>query len=136
MSAYATVDEFAVYGLPSASWSDIVDADVETLIEARSAIVDGLIHARGYEAPLTVWGKDLTVLICRLVAWDLLVHLRGVNPADPAHAALALQADKAETALREVVKGYRNLTGTTPARAETGTARVFSSSSSTGSRGW
>lgn len=43
--------------------------------------------------------------------------------------------DQAEKALREVVKGYRNLTDAEPARAESGTARVFSTNGTT-SRGW
>jgi hypothetical protein len=135
MSQYATLEDFAVFGLPVAAWGDLISADVERAIQGRSAIVDGLIRARGYSTPLTEWGDDLRVIVCKLAAFDVLVHHRGVNPADPAHAAIVMAHDQAEKALREVVKGYRNLSDAEPARAESGTARVFSTNGTT-SRGW
>jgi hypothetical protein len=139
MSQYATVAEFRVFGLPAAATAGLSDDDIDSLLQAASAIVDGMIEARGYPASLTTWDKDLSSAVCKLAAYDVIFHLRGANPADPAHAAIVMSRDWAERHIEKVAKGLAKLAGTTASRNTQATAGVFSTSSDDsdcGPRGW
>lgn len=140
MSQYATLEEFGKFGLPGVATSGLADADLNDAIAGASATADSYIANRGYSLPLTVWGQDLTRAVCQIAAWDVLVHLRGVNPEDAGHAAIAKGRDDATAWLRDVAKGVANLSvvDTVTARSKTGTARVFTVVGSDGSRtrGW
>lgn len=140
MSQYATLAEFGKFGLPGVATSGLDDADISDAIAGASAMADSYIGNRGYSLPLTSWGTDLTRAVCQIAAWDVLVHLRGVNPEDAAHAAIAKGRDDATAWLRDVSKGVANLSlvDTATARTKTGTARRFVIVGSDGSsnRGW
>lgn len=140
MSQYASLEEFGKYGLPGVATSGLADADINDAIAGASAMADSYIANRGYSLPLTAWGQDLARAVCQIAAWDVLVHLRGVNPEDAAHAAIAKGRDDATAWLRDVAKGLANLSTveTTTARAKAGVARVFSVVGSDGesTRGW
>lgn len=138
MSQYATVAEFAVYGLPVAATSDLADEDIESLIEAASATVDGVLKGRGYTQVLASWDKDLTSAVCKIAAYDLIFHTRGANPADAAHAAIVMSRDWALGHIEKVAKGLVNLAGV--ARNPVGLGRAFAPINLSGTeesdRGW
>lgn len=140
MSQYATLEEFGKYGLPGIATSGLADADIGDAIAGASAMADSYIANRGYALPLTSWGADLTRAVCQIAAWDVLVHLRGVNPEDAAHAAIAKGRDDATAWLRDVSKGVANLSlvDTTAARVAPAVARVFAVLGDDGeaTRGW
>lgn len=138
MSQYATTTDLSRFGLPSASTADLSSASLDEQLEAASAEIDSVLVGRGYGIPLTTWGNDITSCCARIAAWSILTNLRGVNPSDPGHAGVRMSAVDAREWLGRVAKGYATPTGTTPERARTGTARVFSpnGSGSTSTRGW
>ena len=138
MSQYATAAELSKFGLPSASTADLDSADIDAQLEAASAEIDSVLIGKGYGVPLTVWGNDITSCCARIAAWSVLTNLRGVNPSDPGHAGVRMSCEDARDWLKQVAKGYATPTGTTPSRARTAVATVFSpnGSGSTSTRGW
>lgn len=138
MSQYATLAQFRVFGLPSRATTGLADDDIVEQLEAASAVVDGTIASRGYSVPLTTWSDDLSMAVCKLAAFEVLFHLRGANPADPAHAAIVLSRDWAERHIDKVAAGMKSLAGAEPTRARTGTIAIVSleSSEDDGGRGW
>lgn len=133
MSQYASLADFAVYGLPSTATEDIEDATITKFLESASAYVDSQLEARGYATPLTEWAEDLTQVVCRLAAHSVIFH-RGVNPADPAHQLIVAERTQTLEMVDKIAKGYARFARTTPERLPQGTARVFSGSG--GTRGW
>ena len=105
---------------------------------AASAVADSYLASRGYALPLSAWGSDLTAAVCRIAAWSILVNHRGVNPDDPAHAAVRLGQQDAMAWLRDVARGTANadVQTTSPARKTHQLAGVFVGADSTGTRGW
>ena len=136
MSQYATLAEFAQFGLPMAATENLYPEDVEAQIQSASATADSYLASRGYSLPLDAWGSDIKSAVSRIAAWSILVNLRGVNPEDPAHAAVRLGQQDAMQWLRDVAKGVANadIATTSPVRRRTGTAGVIGGGTST--RGW
>lgn len=136
MSQYATLEEFAQFGLPAAATENLYSYDVEAQIQSASATADSYLASRGYTIPLVSWGSDVKSAVCRIAAWSILVNLRGVNPEDPAHAAVRLGQQDATQWLRDVAKGVANadIATTSPVRRRTGVAGVLGGGTS--SRGW
>lgn len=132
--AIVTVDDLRDYG-PGAAFVDVADGVLEFHIDAAERTVASYIGERGYQA-LTDADSDFKLAILKMVTWNIIVSVRGVNPADPAHAALKMQYDEARSWLRDVQRGEANISGATPARARTGTSRVFSTGGGAGTRGW
>lgn len=139
MSQYATAEEFAQFGLPADAYADVSPTVIAALLQAASAIVNGMLEARGYPGQLDTWDKDLSSAVCKLAAYDLIFHHRGANPTDPGHAAIVLSRDWAERHIEKVASGKIKFTNTTPARAPTMVAQVISgprSDGEDGTRGW
>lgn len=136
MSQYATVAEFARFGLPTDATAGFTSDAIEDFLKAASAIVDGMIEARGYAPPLPSWDKDLSSAVCKLAAYDVVFHAGGANPADPAHAAIVMSRDWAERHVEKVAKGLAKFANTT--RAKTMVAQVIADTNDDGSntRGW
>jgi hypothetical protein len=133
-----TASQFTTYG-PASAFAD-VGADVITwYLDAAERLIFSYVGSRGYEA-LTAADADYTLAVFKIATWDMMVGVRGVNPADPAHAALKMSRDEAVAWIKDVAKGTANISGATPTRTKTGTARVFSSSplndDGTRTRGW
>lgn len=108
MIQYATEEEFAIYGLPSAAYPNIASETVLAHIGAASAKANSYIPSR-YSPPLTAWGTDLTEAVCHIAAWTLLSHVRGASPDDPAMMAIMKSHDDAITWLRDVAAGKAHL---------------------------
>lgn len=131
-----SVQTFRDYG-PAGSFVDVDDGVILWHLDAAERTVASYIGKHGYEA-LTAADSDFTLAIFKMTTWDLLVGVRGVNPADAGHMAAKMARDEAVAWLKDVQKGYANISGATPARSATGTARVFVTAQSDGSntRGW
>ncbi len=125
---------FLAYG-PAAAFEDVPEATIAWYLDAAERLIASYVGNRGYEA-LTAADSDYTLAVFKISTWDMMVGVRGVNPADPAHAALKMQRDEAVAWVRDVAKGEANISGATPARKRTGTPRVRYPSSGEGSRGW
>lgn len=140
MSMYATVADFGRYGLNAAGTEGIPDADIEACIADASAMVDGVLRGRGYTLPLVAWGNDLRSLVCKLAAYEVVFHLRGANPADPAHAAIVTSWQWARDQLRDIAKNVVSLdvTTTDPERVASVLPEVYCNAEPDGSttRGW
>ncbi len=137
MSQYATVDDLAAFGLQASATTGLDTDALEAQLSAASALADSYLSSRGYALPLTTWDVDLRNAVCQIAAWQIVVHHRGVNPSNPAHAALMKSRDDAEAWLRRVAAGQANLVGvsTQLPRARQGVAEVYLPTSD-GSRGW
>lgn len=137
MSIVAASD-FTTYG-PAAAFTDVADATITWYLDAAERLIHSYVGDRGYEA-LTAADADYVLAVFKIATWDMMVGVRGVNPADPGHAALKMARDEAVSWLKDVAKGAANISGATPARKATGTARVFSSAPTnddgTQTRGW
>jgi hypothetical protein len=135
---YGTAARLRTLGPGGATFSDLDDSTLEFYLSAASEKFDSYVGKRGYDVALSTYGLSLELSVYQVASWMLLVGVRGVNPADPAHAALAKSHDDAVLWWRDVAKGLANLKGDAPARLSTGTARVISTTScGTGStRGW
>jgi hypothetical protein len=129
---------FLTYG-PAAAFEEVPEDTIDWYLDAAERVIFSYVGNRGYEA-LTASDSDYTLAVFKIATWDMMVGVRGVNPADPAHAALKMARDEAVSWVRDVGKGVANISGATPARKATGTARVFSSaatnSDGTRTRGW
>lgn len=129
---------FRSYG-PAASFVDVPDATIDWYLDAAERRIASLIGKRGY-AELTDADTDFTLAVFEIATWKLMVGVRGVNPQDPAHLALKAGHDEAMAWVGKVAKGEANISGATPARAETGLARAFSpaptNDDGTQTRGW
>lgn len=138
MSQYAGASEFAMWGLPPVATADVPASVISAHLEAASSTVDSYIAARGYDLPLTTWGVDVTQAVCRIAAWSLLTHYRGVNPDDPAHEALSKANDSAVAWLLNVSKGNANLSvvDVTPKRRNVVMAEAIAADTSSDGRGW
>jgi hypothetical protein len=122
--ATVTVDDYRDFG-PGASMVDLSDAVVGFYLQGAEDLAASYIGQRGYDT-LTTTGNDYKGAVFKIATWDLLVNVRGVNPADPAHAAVKVSRDEAVAWLRDVAKGVANLVGALPVRTSAGMASVFS----------
>lgn len=127
MSMYATREDLSL-GLADGALTDVDDAVIDSHLMAASTVADGYLAGRGYQLPLSDWGHDLRACVARIAAWTILVHARGVNPNNPAHAALMKAHDDSMAWLRDVSKGVVQLALFVgePPRARQGVVQVFS----------
>lgn len=129
-----TAADFLDYG-PASSFASLTEAQITWYLDAAERVIASYVGSRGYDA-LTAGDSDYTLAVFKIATWDLLVGVRGANPADPAHAACKMARDEAIAWVRDVAKGAANISGAAPAREKTGTARVFAPSTTDGTRGW
>jgi len=129
-----TIYSLRDYG-PGAAFASLSDPVLTAYLGAASAFVSSYLRERGYDAEVATYGPDLEFAVYRIATWDLMVGVRGVNPADPAHAALAKNRDDAVMWLRDVAKGVANLAGAAPARRAQAVASVVSTTGEP-TRGW
>lgn len=136
--ALTDASTFRSYG-PASSFVDVDDSVIDWYLDASERRIASLIGSRGY-AELTAADTDFTLAVFEIATWKLMVGVRGVNPADPAHLALKAGHDEAMSWVKSVAKGEANISGALPARKRTGTASAFSSAPTnddgTQTRGW
>lgn len=135
--SYADLEDLASFGLTANATTGLDTTELERQLEAASSLADSYMGGRGYDLPIHHWGSDLRSAVARIAAWQVIVHHRGVNPSNPAHAALAKSHDDAIAWLRDVAAGKANLSGrNNQQRGDTGTIASFAVDSGEELRGW
>lgn len=137
MAQYAEIADLGRYGLPLAALDGLVPEDIDAQLAQASEIADSYISGRGYTLPLAKWGDDLRGCVCRIAAYEILVHNRGIAAEGEAHAAIEQSRNSAIAWLRDVAKGVANLSEQfTGARSRPAVMQAFVSDTSEDTRGW
>lgn len=131
MTTYATIAELYVYGAPSVAFGGISVDVLTNALASASALVDSYIRSR-YTPPLTVWGSDVKMAVCKIAAYDAL-SVRGYNPAAGSDPNILERHNAALSWLRGVSRGEIHLE-VTPALATASQGSAVVSSSRR--RGW
>jgi len=76
--AYATIDDFLLYGLAPPAWGTATQADVQAELDAASSAMDDFFNGR-YALPLQSWPLSVTQCCCAIAAYLLMVSPRGYN---------------------------------------------------------
>lgn len=100
--AYAVQTDLARVGLSPDLTANIPSATIDAALEARSRFVGGYLAAAGYTLPLVAWPADVTLCVCKLVAWDLMAGQSGIQPDQPGDATWKELRDEALAWLRDV----------------------------------
>lgn len=132
MTAYATLAQFHVHGVPAGAFGDDMDDTITDQLEAVSREADSYMQSRGLSTPLETWGIDLTSAVCRIAAPRVIFNSRGASALDPAHQGLVRQAEVAQKWLEDVAAGRVTPTNLTPARTAQGVLSVIAEEP----RGW
>lgn len=88
MTRYATTTDLVRTGIAAAALTGVSTASQEAALDAASAVADGYLCSR-YTLPLSAWGADLTGVVARMAAWDIL-RVRGYDPQAGGDAAVRL----------------------------------------------
>src|SRR5688500_1222630 len=115
------------------------DSVIEFHLTGATRRFDSYAGNRGYSMALGTWTEDLEQSIYQVAIWTLLTTVVGVNPADPAHAALAKAHDDAVGWWRDIGRGIANPGGAPTGRLATGVIGIFTGADVVGSeepRGW
>ncbi len=78
MPAYATTTDLATLGIAAAALANVPPATQQAAVDAACALADGYLGAK-FELPLTSWGKDLTLNVAKIAAFEAL-RMRGFAP--------------------------------------------------------
>lgn len=131
--AIVSVAEYRAFDVLEA-FAAIADPVVAGELEAAEEYLFGFLENRGYSVTL-VSNVSVKRAICKVARVELLT-IRGTNNLDPSAQLWVNERDRAvEWFEKKIAPGSANFVGTgAPERKRTGTARVFSPSSTT--RGW
>lgn len=92
MTTYATSSDLARLGVAAAALSGLSEDDKAAALASASSVADGYLASR-FRLPLTAWGDDIRLAVCRIAAL-ILMSSRGFSPEDPA-GVLYVELDKA-----------------------------------------
>ena len=81
MTAYATLSDFANFGLPAKATAGIASATITAALESASRVVDSYIGTR-YDLPLVSFDASVTMAACKIAAYELLAT-RGFAAGTP-----------------------------------------------------
>ena len=94
MTAYATLANLYVYGLPLVAMGSVSVGTQQAILDGRNEFADDKMRAR-YRLPLVApYPASLVQHICMLAAWDVLM-VRGYNPAAAADVNIANRGEMA-----------------------------------------
>jgi phage gp36-like protein len=79
MSAYATRAELETYGLAPELIATVSNDIVDDCLDATSRFADSYLQTR-YELPLVAYSVDLTMAVCEIATYRLLVSLKLMQP--------------------------------------------------------
>lgn len=123
---YATIAELASFGISSEVTSGLTADVLNGILQAASAQADGYLQSSGrITLPLTAWGVDLKMAVCKLAAWEIMSVVLGHNPDDPNNFVWRDRRDEALKWLESVARGLVmpvGITDAVPTVVETGTA--------------
>lgn len=123
---YATVLQFARYGLPvAATTRKYTDDEILSFLEGASREADSYIRSQ-VPLPLISWDLDLTIAVCRIAAITMLDN-RGGNAGDPTMYLMAKTAgDRGYDWLSDVSTGKASLNVVTTAPAQASSVGISS----------
>jgi len=110
--SYATVVQFASFGLPSTAYTGIVagtggtqitNQNISDQLLASSSYADAHLAAQ-FSLPLKMWGTDLTMHVCAHAAYELMVSVRGMNPEGGEDTVLKDRYDAANLYFRNIAE--------------------------------
>lgn len=113
--SYATLDQFAQYGMPvSATAAKYSPDQIMGYLVGASRTAEGFMPSR-VQPPLTSWELDLSRVVCQIAAQDMLGN-RGGSPADSMGMLITAAAARAYEWLDNVSVGRvsLNVVGTSP----------------------
>jgi phage gp36-like protein len=106
---YATLADLRAMGLSGNVLASTSEENVEAALWAASCEADGMLAMR-YKRPITAWGSDVRLAVCKLAAWHIL-SARGFNPESPSDASVRRNRDDAFAWLSGVAKNEWEATG-------------------------
>lgn len=106
---YATIADLRALGLSGNVLSQTSEENIEAALWAASCEADGMLAMR-YTRPITQWGADVRLAVCKLAAWHVL-SARGFNPESPSDASVRRNRDDAFAWLSGVAKNEWEATG-------------------------
>jgi phage gp36-like protein len=125
MSAYATSTNLTDFGISAETLGSVPAGQADRILAGCSAVADGYLQSSGrITLPLTAWGDDLRMAVCKLGAWELMTVVLGHNPDDPNNFVWKDRAAEARTWLESVARGLITPVGlvdSSPTVEETGT---------------
>ncbi len=137
-----SVAEFRAFDALDA-FADISEEQIEAELTHAEEMLFGYVNGRGYDAATVLAAATANVGVHRAimkVARVELLGIRGINPADPGHAMLILERDRAVDWFKDAIaKGVAHLVGSSaPARSVAAVAGTFSylTTDGTSERGW
>lgn len=83
---YASIDDLYRFGLQPLAVQNVPMANLIAELEAASRYADSKMRAR-YSLPLLAWDTTITMHVCRIAAYNILVT-RGYNPEAGADIAI------------------------------------------------
>lgn len=134
MSQYATAAQFYSLGLRQ----DAVPtgADVDTVLQACSGMVDGAAAASGrYTPPFTTWSMEITLVVCKLAAYELL-SVEGFNPDGNNHDRTVLERWRQAQAWLKALENGRPVTGVVDTAPGTVAPTMMAEAFSDDLQGW
>lgn len=131
-TVYATLDDFALHGLPENATRNIAPSIIAKALASATVKADGKLAQR-IDLPLESWDIDLTEAVAKIAGYDVLSYL-GFNPESGADMNVRTRHNDAMKWLDEVAAGRISLYGTvdrTPSIIDDGVAIVTNAP-----RGW
>ena len=90
---YASIDDLYRFGLQPFSVQNVPMSNLIAELEAASRYADSKMRAR-YSLPLLAWDTTITMHVCRIAAYNILVT-RGYNPEAGADIAITQRHQEA-----------------------------------------
>lgn len=130
--AYAVLADLPIYGMPELVANSFSSSDREKELDAASKFADSYL-ATQYDAdelPLTTYGVDLTQVVCKIAAYELL-RKRGFDSPNEGNSFKAAR-DEAVSWLKDVSAGRASVSGGTTTASPEFSSVVYTSAK----RGW
>lgn len=104
MASYATRADIEKYGVAPEIIVDVSNDDVDAVLEAVSRVADSYLSNR-YALPLVSWGTDLTINVCEIASFRLLIAQKLLAPMTNDYEVWSDRATAATRWLEGVTKG-------------------------------
>lgn len=137
MPTYGTRPDLATHGLPGDWLAGVSDSDQDAALEAASRFADGYLSLQ-YDLPISVWGRDLTRVVCHIASWDLMCR-QGYDPDTASNKLIRQRYEDALQWLRDVAAGRLSppeIVDSTPDVPPPGEPLIHASVSTRRSRRW
>lgn len=108
MSQYATISDLYRHGARAEAFSGLSSAVLDAGLQAASGKIDSALrtHRANTQLPLTAWGEDVRIAVCKLAAYEIL-SVRGHASGDDGN--LLVRHTQAEAWRRALARGEEHL---------------------------